>query len=173
MNDIMLDIETMATANNAVITQIGACYFNRETGEVGEKFLINVSMESCVKYGLVINAETVAWWFSQKENVTFLDNPQPLHVALAEFSKFVKYNTPIWSHATFDFVVVMNAFRAVGLPAPMHYTKARDIRTLVDLTNDGKWVETEKNHKTHNALDDCLCQVEYCTKCFNKLKTML
>ena len=31
--DLMIDIETLATGSNAVVTQIGACAFNIRTGE--------------------------------------------------------------------------------------------------------------------------------------------
>jgi len=38
MKDVMLDVETLGTKSTAAIIQIGACYFDRETGEIGDKF---------------------------------------------------------------------------------------------------------------------------------------
>jgi hypothetical protein len=62
----------------------------------------------------------------------------------------------------------------MGQSFPFNYRSVRDIRTLVDLaglTGQIKAKTTgEKDEKTHNGLDDCIYQVEYCSKCFNVLK---
>ena len=42
MKDVMIDFETLGNSNNAVVVQIGACYFDRKTGEIGYKFETNI-----------------------------------------------------------------------------------------------------------------------------------
>lgn len=168
MNDLMIDIETLDILPNAVITQVGACFFDRYTGEIGETFLGNIQPSDCIKQGLSLGWDTIKWWMQQpKENWTWMENPVKLTRVLSMFSTFAKPCETIWAHATFDFPILMNAYRTIGMKLPYHYRACRDIRTLVDLSNLD--YNKEKIDKTHNALDDCLYQVKYCVECFNRL----
>ena len=95
-----------------------------------------------------------------------------LSSALWEFQHFIHRveNHLIWSHATFDFVIINNAMRRMNIPG-LNYKSARDLRTLVDLagmTQD----DYPKSGKTHNALDDCFFQVQYAVKAFDKIHQM-
>ena len=55
MKDLMVDIETLGVSHDSVITQIGACYFDRNTGEIGAKFIANIDLSSCTKCFRLIN----------------------------------------------------------------------------------------------------------------------
>lgn len=128
---------------------------------------------------------------------------------LEHFKQFYKKGKA-WSHATFDFPILTNAYHLLKIRQPIPYKKMRDIRTLIDLSGierkkeikykicsncngareykyfDDKlqnkvWktcskckgigkMEIKQDPKNHNALDDCIYQVEYCVKAFNKLK---
>lgn len=172
MNDLMLDIETLGTTNNAVITQIGACYFNRLTGEVGEKFLININVESSLREGFEVSAHTLEWWMTeQQDNITFFEDPCDVKAALLRFNGFASKANTIWCHATFDMPIILNALEKFSIKPNFHYTTTRDIRTLSDLAGSQR-VQT-KGRKTHNALDDCLFQVEYCTAYMKKVMERL
>lgn len=166
MKDVMLDIETLGTSADAVITQIGACYFDRLTGEIGKTFLVNISISSSLAHKFKLDVPTLEWWLSQPP-ASFLENTESIVFALTMFNDFVKHAETIWCHATFDFPLVMEAMKKIEVKSSFHYTIARDIRTLSDLAQMDR-VKT-KNQKTHNALEDCLHQVEYCTPFFNKL----
>ncbi len=61
MKDLMLDIETLDVKTTAVITQLGACYFDRYTGKIGRTFLQNISVGSCLMYGLTVDEQTINW----------------------------------------------------------------------------------------------------------------
>ena len=171
MKDLMVDIETLATCTNAVIVQLGACYFDRATGSIGETFLANISVQSGLESGLVTDTETIKWWLGQKR-ITWLEDRLELQQALRMFSDFVNINrnAKIWSHATFDMPIIENAYRKLRKRIPFKYKNARDIRTLVDLSKTYMDKPKENAEKTHNALDDCIRQVEYCTRCFNALR---
>ena len=81
------------------------------------------------------------------------------------FSKKAKC---VWSHATFDFVIMANLYTKMGQKLPVHYSATRDIRTLVDLADCQKEDDTYAEN-AHNALSDAIYQVGYCVKALNKL----
>ena len=171
MKDLMLDIETMGNRSTSAIVQIGACYFNRHTGEIGDTFLENVSLEISMSLGLTVDASTIQWWMKQK-NKSWLDGKCGLIEALCKFIDFSKNVKYIWSHSTFDIPILFNAYNITGYKIPFHYRQTRDIRTLTHLAGHQRNESTiDPNDKTHNALDDCVYQVKYCVECFNKLST--
>lgn len=165
MNDLMLDLETLSNKPNSVITQIGACFFDRNTGEVGEKFLHNVSIQSCLDRGLTVNGSTIKWWFERSKLVTWLDNVKELTWVLSKFREFYykNRNAIVWSHATFDIPILETAYNSTGQNTPIKYKNTRDIRTLTDISNCYPQKQ-DGDPKNHNALNDCLYQVEYCVK---------
>lgn len=167
MKDLMLDLETLGTRPTSIIVQIGACYFDRHTGGIGKQFAINIDTGSCLMAGLTVDQGTIDWWRTQS-NKSWLYDIMNIQDALDEFSKFAKDAEAVWSHATFDAPILHNAFAVCKKKLPYHYRASRDIRTLVDLS--GVEYKVEKDAVTHNALEDCIRQVEYCVKCFNKLK---
>ena len=170
MKDLMLDIETLGIRPTSVITQIGACYFDRTTGKVGLTFCKNIDVADSLMNGLTIDEETVGWWRSQ-ENKSWMIDALSIVSGLVEFNKFCSRKIEaVWSHATFDIPILLNAYDIIEVKKPFHYRVCRDIRTLVDLS-DSKKRNDHKTRKTHNALDDCIYQVEYCTECLNKLRS--
>jgi len=172
MNDLMIDIETLSNKKDAVITQIGACFFNRFTGEIGETFLYNVSINSSLKIGLKVNGETIKWWLERSELITWLNNTKELSWVLANLREFYYKNKEcnIWCHVSFDIPILESAYNLLGQKLPFNFRKIRDLRTLVDIAgiiyND---TPKEGDPKTHNALNDCLFQVGYTVKGINRI----
>ena len=80
----------------------------------------------------------------------------------------------MWSHATFDFVMLMHAMRRRDIQPTVHYRKARDIRTLTGLAGMTKeqidTFQVDRVGVHHNGLDDAIYQVAYCHECFKILK---
>ena len=165
MKDIMMDLETLGTTHDAAITQIGACYFDRRDGDIGDKLCVNIEINSCIERGLKIDGGAVKFWLERGDQATFLKKPVSLSKALSEFAKFIDKKSIIWCHATFDAVILANAYHAIGQGIPYSYRSVRDIRTLVDLSGVKYKKEKDGDPKTHDALDDCIYQVEYCCKC--------
>lgn len=173
--DIMVDIETLGTATDSVITQIGAVKFERMTGKIIEKFVVNIDIQDCLRLGLTVDAGAVKFWFDQTKR-TFLENTVPLERALYRFGVFCTdpeiytgFKTGPhkgWAHATFDFPILDNAYRKIGLTFPMKHRNLRDIRTLGELAGNPKYSDLPK---THDALDDCIRQIDYCANCFRIL----
>lgn len=168
MKDLMVDIETLGTSPTALITQIGACYFDRLTGQIGDKLCHNVSIQDGLDLGFSVDGSTIEFWLRQPGR-TFLEGPlYSVGDALANFSSFAKGCTSAWAHATFDFPILANAYNVLRMKLPFSYRLTRDIRTLVDLS--GVKVPKAASEETHNALDDCIYQVEYCVKYFKELR---
>jgi len=169
MNDLMLDIETLGTGHNAVITQIGAVYFIRNTGQALSQFQTNIQIQDALNEGLEIDGSALKFWFEQGiERMTWLKEPVCLSKALENFRQFCMKDTLAWSHATFDFPILTNAYNIFNSKLPIPYRNLRDIRTLIDLSNLP--YNKPKTDKTHDALDDCLYQIKYCKEAFNLLR---
>ena len=186
--DIMVDIETLANSSNSAITQIGAVVFDRYSGKIIDKFKINVDAQSCIDLGMEMNVDTIEWWMTQSKEAreSILEKPRLLiDKALTDFVDFIMKNwniiydkenilfnpmdVNIWCHATFDEPNLENAFRKSKIPIPWHYRSIRDLRTLVDLANYE--INYDNNlGVAHDALSDCIFQIEYTVECINKLK---
>jgi len=170
MKDIMLDLETMGTGNNAMIASIGAVKFDLNTGETGEEFYCTVNLESCDKYGLRADGGSIKFWMEQPDEARkALFDPKPISLpdALSKFKEFYGdfRKSNVWGNgALFDNVIMRNAFTAVNKMIPWGYKNDRDVRTLVQLGKlsglQKQQVDREGVH--HNALDDPKHQVKYC-----------
>ena len=164
--DLMIDIETLGTKYNSVVTQIGAIYFDRNNGIIDNGICLNISIDDCLKNGLVVDSGALKFWW---ENIpSWLNNPVPIGKAVHELNNYCKKATAVWSHSTFDIPILANMCSIIGqkkLPFP--YKICRDIRTLQDLSRIKVNKKEQKIEKTHNALEDCKYQVEYCIKYFN------
>lgn len=174
MNDVMIDIETLGNGKNACVTQIGACYFDRKTGEIGETFKMNIDARSAVESGAELDADTVYWWLGQSKEAVDSMTAAPLkdikHVFMM-LNNFLISADAIWSHATFDFVILQETYKRLKLKPSFQYRVARDIRTLVDLAGvNTKAFTREGTH--HDGLDDCKFQIKYCVEAFKKLSAI-
>lgn len=169
----MLDFETLGNGKNACVIQIGACQFDRDTGEILDKFSLNIDAESAIQSGAEMDASTVLWWLQQsKEAITAVTRDPLTHIfqGFSELNEFLSRAETVWSHATFDFVILTETLKRLNLKPKFHYKVARDIRTLVDLSGiNSKALPREGTH--HNALDDCIYQVKYCVQAMNKLRS--
>lgn len=174
MLDLMIDLETMGTGDNAAIIAIGACFFNRNTGEIGEKFYSQISLQSAVNLGMEIDPSTVLWWMQQENDARskFFDNEKAKDaiVVAGDFVNFVNkvYNVKPWGNgATFDITKVENLIRKSGFIVPWAFWNIRDVRTVVDLCDCREDVAFEG--VPHYALDDAIHQVKYVSAAIRKL----
>ena len=169
MNDIMLDLESLSTKSYSVIVQVGAVYFDRYTGELGKELCVNINIQDCLNHGLKVDGGALKFWF-EHENRSWLKDPVNLSKALQMIRDFYNKKALVWSHATFDFPLLADAYEVLGQGFPFHYRNLRDIRTLVDLSKRPYKKDKEGDPKTHDGLDDCKYQVKYCVECFNLLR---
>lgn len=174
MTDVMVDIETLGNGKHAAIVQIGACYFDRSSGEIGKTFKVNIDART--QPGADFDADTIYWWLAQsKEAIASItaDPKVSISAALNELNEFLSDAKAIWSHATFDFVIITEAFKRLGIKQKFHYRTCRDIRTLVDLASiEAKNIALSRTGTHHDGLDDAIFQVKYCVMAFNKLRSI-
>lgn len=173
MKDVMLDFETLGNGENKCLCQVGAVFFDRVTGELGTEYKANIDAESHRKLGAVLDANTVYWWLQQSEQAraSILQDPRlDVVIVMNQLNEFLAPATRIWSHATFDFVTLMETMRKLGIKPLFSYKAGLDLRTLTYLggvTADGARTR-EGTH--HDALDDCKYQVKYAVEALNAVK---
>lgn len=171
MINIMLDIETLGNSNNAVIISIGAVAFDIE-GVKENSFYMRVDPQSCVDVGMKIDASTVMWWMKQNEaaRVEFNKPAYTIGKVLDEFSTWIERmfylhdfeDRKVWGNgATFDNVIIDNAYRLVGITKPWPYWGDACYRTLKNLFPQ---IKMERNGTHHNALDDAFSQARHCIR---------
>lgn len=171
MQDVMLDLETLDTKSTAAVVQIGACYFDRETGNIGHTFKVNVRPDF---EDTTVSYDTIAWWLTQSDAArqSITDSPVDPLMAINSLSEFLQKGKAkyIWSHATFDVPILLHLYETWAKKFPIHYTKMRDIRTVMDLADVSLDDMPQREGTHHDALDDCCYQVGYVTQALRSLQ---
>lgn len=176
LGHLMVDIETLGTKSKSVILSIGALEFDINTGKTGRKFYTNISLESCIEAGLLIDGNTVMWWLDQDyEARRALSQPEPipLGIALNDFRTFIKSldeDIQVWGNsARFDLGILNDTYDLFKEDIPWNFRNERDVRTLVSFRPDIKKM-TPFYGTAHNALDDCDQQVRYCSAIWHSVE---
>lgn len=190
MNHVMIDLETLGNGTRACIAQIGAVSFNPFAEMLpenqsmmnpgsdghGATFFKTLNMESCRKAGLEIDVSTVLWWMGQNDPArkAMRDTEKMgsnIEIGLELFSTWYRWRNPakVWSHgATFDIVILNEAFKLLGMPSPWGFRDAMDTRTIFWLAGGvpgSMWNKSCHQGSTgvgqgvaHHALDDAWAQ---------------
>jgi exodeoxyribonuclease VIII len=168
---VMIDIETLGTKANSVITSISAVRFSMETGVIVAELEVYVDIDSCLKYGLEIDGSTLKWWASQPNVAESIpDDCKDLKKSLKILSKFITKDDKVWGNSNrFDLGVLDNAYQKTGLSLPWNFRKERDVRTLVSFKPEIK-ENLEFKGTRHRGMDDLKHQVEYCHMTWKRLK---
>lgn len=170
--NIMLDLETLSSRPDACIVAIGATRFSSDGSNLDEpgrghrlKFYVAIDPRSAQDAGGRVDASTVQWWLNQspEARAVFSDaSPMPIAEALNRFAEFCSqpYGPPIvWGNgASFDNIVLRQAYERVGLEAPWSYRNERCYRTLKSLRPD---IPFEPVGTAHHALDDAIAQARH------------
>lgn len=170
MKHIMLDLETLSSEHNAAIVAIGASTFSLG-GESRLGFYKIVDPVSSQRHGLHIDAATVKWWMQQSQaarDAAFGKGAGSLSQALFMLNSWVHSpvgDVCVWGNgATFDNVVLRNAYKAAGI-APFWSYKGdrcyRTMRAMLKTPDDDIPFVGEK----HNALDDATHQAKQLIHC--------
>ncbi len=167
----MLDLETLGLRPNAAIIQIAAVPFNFETGEYAPPlgtFDEVVDKISSVAYGGTFDNNTIEFWdkleVSHKELYDYvMSGTQSIHYVLHKLQGFIsehmEENFNLWAHSTFDPVVLTSAYTNANITAPFKHWQPKDLRTLEYLSRCGYKDRPKFIGVQHNALDDCIHQI--------------
>ncbi len=168
-HDIMVDIETFATDNNAAIVAIGAVAFDADVPEgtnllddpiwakspdallngMGQGFRVNVDLGASDpdKRGN-IDPSTVEWWLGQSDEARAMlvsGDRKPLGGQLALFSAWISRQggyskLRLWSNGpTFDETILRAAFGRYGMGFPISFRGSRCCRTMFDFAKSLGW----------------------------------
>lgn len=179
MKDIMLDIETLDTAQSAVVLSIGAVVFDPHSKELGEKFYVEFTHDLAAqqRVGRTVSVNTVVWWMQQgaAAKQIFADPaPEGVHrvsttQGLAEFASFVSRNggkeAKLWGNGSdFDNVIVGSLYDSFNVVKPWSYAKNRCYRTMNRVF--GENVPLVHQGVLHNGLDDAITQAVHLQEIF-------
>lgn len=172
MKNIMVDLETLGKGSDAVIIAIGAVEFD-ETG-LGGTFYTNVDPQSCVDIGMKMDVSTVMWWMQQSDAARSAFKDRGVHVgqALRDFSEYIEAtagkDAEVWGNgATFDNVILSNAYQLTKQVKPWQYWADRCYRTLKNLYPG---IGYEHVGTAHNAKDDAVKQAIHASKILAHIK---
>lgn len=162
---ISLDLETLGTGSNAAIVSIGAVEFHAHG--VGRAFHQNVTFTSAVAHGFV-DGDTIRWWLGQSDAARqslVSGSAQDLPEVLYGLNEWVQAMTPngdvrLWGNgASFDCVVLENAYKRAGIDPFFTFRQHRDLRTLLSLVPENSrklmWASPTV---AHDALSDATAQ---------------
>ena len=172
---IMLDLETLDTTPNSVVTAIGAVAFDPLSDKLGAKFYAELTDDLKIQqaHDRTISADTVVWWMRQSQAAQQLFSPtvgtaadaryQTVE-ALEMFQKFVDANggrdVEIWGNgADFDNIILGSLYEDFGLKKPWSYSRNRCFRTMKNMPGAVGRIQREGVH--HNALDDAVHQAKH------------
>jgi hypothetical protein len=174
--DVMLDLETWGKGTNAVVVQIGAAYFDRDTKHIGDTFNKHIDAESEMAKGFRADADTLYWWLSQHPDAQTAAmgvkrNRVQSSVAWTALNNFLSGAENIWCHATFDFPIVSVHNRHLGIKPSYKYWAPKDLRSIVEAAkiDTRKYKKKPGNLVLHSAIDDCVLQIDYLVDALREL----
>jgi oligoribonuclease (3'-5' exoribonuclease) len=195
--NIMLDLECTSVNNhNPAIIEIGAVYFDIDTGAELAHLSTPVSLQSCLDLGLVTEEETLDW--VEKNIPTTLSTSKncsvTLHQALFRLSRFIRESCKqtvhalqeqgrtvhlesepmIWGNGTMaDNIWIRSAYKACSMEKPWKYWNDMCVRTMVKqcycMTGIDYRRDAVMKGTRHKAIDDCRHQIAYLVKARNAL----
>jgi hypothetical protein len=162
VKDVMIDFETFGNGTDACIVQVGAVYFDPETGQLGDEFKFNISDGSIGPGAGKIDEGTVRWWLGQSDEArqSILKPGGSLSDVMRKFNSFLAGAERIWSHATFDFPILQATLKRLGIRQSFKYSAGLDLRTLSYLSGI-PILDFKREGTHHDALDDAKHQARY------------
>ena len=164
--DLMVDIETLATEPGALIVSIAAVKFDpfddyRERGITAAHLpTLNLLVDIDSQQDRIINEQTVNWWAQQNAEVQesiFGESHARFTLAdcLDQLHRFTWNSVSrVWAQgAQFDITILEHAYRSQNRAYPWQYWMGRDSRTVLDL------VSVNLPTATHDAVQDCYRQI--------------
>jgi len=162
MRQVMVDIETLGVAQDAVILSIGAVDFSFENSDTRQLYVEAGLMDQlCTRS---IDKDTVYWWQRQKTQPN-LGAEDTLFQALNDLVSWwpMKCGGAWAKDPIFDLAILGHAYKEAGILAPWRYSQTRSVRTMQSLR------EVEVPESGHDALEDAKIQVEVVKAVWEKL----
>lgn len=159
---VMVDIETLATTDDAVILEMGAVMFDRERKVLGPVF--SMTLDYLSQGDRRTDLDTVMWWTAPERIGRFREMQEgherkpALWHGLLELEQFLRVHLAgkgeVWAKGDFDLRILGHAFREHEMEVPWKYHQARELRTVL------KWTGVMPcGPVPHHAAEDAELQV--------------
>jgi hypothetical protein len=176
----MIDIESLSlSTTDTPILQIAAVPFDSEDTELlGEIRAFNefFPLQPQLDLNRKINADTLGFWLDQpgemlariRRQCLVGNDPEELFALLRALNRKIDSvinsshgDYEIWARGPqFDLVAIANLMVACGQTPVWHYSKVRDLRTLMATAGlSSRDVQRNPSLEDHDALDDCVFQI--------------
>ena len=185
--DIMVDLETLGKSAETPLIQFSAIAFDITNGRVLDRFDNKIRLDGHI----LVDADTLKWWL--KTNVELLNQIIAEGVfteqeTLENFKTFVEYqtfteslklkNVYLWGNGIlFDNTIIKGKMLKYDMVYPIFYRNDRDVRTFAEAaclitgdTYENMREEAHKNFLEHDALQDCLAQIELICRAYQIIK---
>lgn len=159
--NLMIDIETLSTRNDAAVVAVGICAFDRDEILDTAEWLIDPRLSPG-------HRDRRCWddfWgrLPAETRGRMLGGTLAPWVAAAQIQAFLESyrKAPVWANPpAFDIVIMRSWFEALEREFPVHFTMERDFRTLRTLakTKGIKYGAAYEERTAHDALDDAIVQ---------------
>ena len=160
----MVDLETLDTSANTVVTSIGIVEFDKN--EVRQAFEVHIDIQNQLEFfDRTVSASTMLWWLEQSGTargalIKGQANAVPLGEALNQVSKFIQHTKEnqaiLWGNgAAFDNAKLEELYIANKSDAPWKFWNDRCYRTLKATYPN---IKADRAGTHHKAVDDAYTQ---------------
>lgn len=168
---LMIDLETLGTTSDAVVTEIGCCVFDERTGVISAEFSRVCDVGWQVANGRKICPNTLAWYQAKGLTISGLsgDDRVGLSAALIDMREWFRYllgdrigdSVMVWMRGGMDQSILDHAYGCMGEETPWPHWHVRDVRTAMAEVGMSKAdVHGASYEPAHGALADCKDQVK-------------
>jgi DNA polymerase III epsilon subunit-like protein len=160
---VVLDIETLDTKPNAAIIALAAVVMTVEHGILNDDFYEIVDLDSSLKSGGTVDANTLKWWLtvpSESAKAEIIKQQgKPLAEVLTWFTKYMNRGKglKVWGNgANFDNVIIRSSYDRLGMVCPWSSKQDMCFRTLK--TFYPELIVKPPVDKQHIAIEDTRAQ---------------
>lgn len=161
----MIDIETIATEDNAIVTSVGIVKMDMDKLVVLDETAYHVlDWKDQFDKGRIAHPSTVRFWLAQDKDAqsAMITDTHPAwnnYDHLKFFGLFLKDCEGIWGNgADFDCSIMRSLYRSYKEECPWTFRQHRCFRTIKSLYPVGR---PEREGVAHNALDDAKYQAKW------------
>lgn len=188
----MVDTETLGKGDDAVVTQVGIVPYDVKTFEILGKFSRYVSVVDGIFHGGTVDPDTVAFWKKEMDKQGWDANTRDeafyngysIKDTAEEIQQFI--DTTVYDYGReflidaqgilFDIPKIDRLMVAGGqksFTSQTRYNRVEDCRSIVNWLErlfpdvvKGIRKETLKHFNAHDAVGDCLIQIEILSECY-------
>lgn len=157
--DVMIDIECLGIAPEALILTIAAVAFDPFSHRIDHEHSLYFRIDPASQPTRQIDEATVAWWAQQpkiaQEEAFSEEDRIPLAEALHKLASLIWRSKRVWANGIcYDMTILEHAYKQLGIPLPWQYYKVMDARTVYKMLP-----KVGKPPNNHHAFHDCVNQI--------------